>query len=202
MSSCSKETINGSGDLTSEYRTVAAFSKVDSEGVFDVIIRQGSTQTLEITADDNIIQEIKTNVVNNELRLYLDDDNNYRHITSKINIVIPSINHIKNSGVGNISIFDIDIDDDFDVDNSGTGDIYIEGNAQSLNIKNEGSGKFEGFLFAIDDCNVNLIGTGDCKINCSNNLNVTIEGSGDVYYLGTPIIETDITGSGKIVNSN
>lgn len=31
ISSCSRDTINGSGDLTSEFRTVAAFSKVDSE---------------------------------------------------------------------------------------------------------------------------------------------------------------------------
>lgn len=202
VSSCSRDTITGSGELSSEFRNLANFNKVSSEGIFEVIITQGTSQSIQIIADDNIIHEVKTSVVNNELRLYLDDDNNYRHITSKINIIVPSINSIKNSGVGNISIIDVDTIDDFNIYNSGTGDISIEGSAQSLTIKNEGNGNFDGFQFSIDDCNVKIIGSGDCKVNCANNLNVNIEGSGDVYYTGTPSIEADISGSGKIVNSN
>jgi hypothetical protein len=202
LSSCSRDTISGSGELISEFRNVVNFTKVRSEGVFEVMITQGNSQSIEIIADDNIIQEIKTVVVNNELRLYLDDDNNYRHITSQINIIVPSITSIKNSGVGNILILDIDTIDDFNIYNSGTGNISIEGSAKSLTIKNEGSGDVEGFLFAIDDCDLQIIGSGDCKVNCANNLNVDIEGSGDIYYLGSPIIEADISGSGKIINFN
>ena len=202
ISSCSKDPITGSGELNSEFRNVANFTKVSSEGVFEVMITQGTTQSVEIIGDDNIMQEVKANVVDDELRLYLDDDNNYKDITLKVNIIVPSINSIKNYGVGNISILDVDTIANFIVYNSGTGDISIEGNAKSLTIKNEGSGEFEGFQFAADECNLKIIGSGDCKINCANNLNVRIEGCGDVYYIGTPTIEADISGSGKIVNSN
>jgi len=80
---------------------------------------------------------------------------------------------LKNSGTGHVLIFNLNSDTYFNVYNSGTGDISIEGSAQSPNLKNEGSGKFEGFQFMVDTCDIK------------------IEGSGDVHYLGTPTIEAN-----------
>lgn len=202
LSSCTKEPINGSGYLSSENRNVANFTKVSSDGVFEVTITQGTIQSVEIIADNNIINKVITNVVDSELRLYLDDDYNYTGINLQVNIVVPSINGIKNSGVGTVSIFDIDTQDNFDINNSGSGNINMEGSAKSLTLKNEGSGRINGFQFAVDNCNVNIIGSGDCKINCTNNLYVRIEGSGNVYYKGNPTIDVDISGSGQVVNDN
>jgi len=45
-------------------------------------------------------------------------------------------------------------------------------------------------------------GSGSCKVNTSQNLEVSIDGSGDVYYLGDAKVSQKINGSGKIVNSN
>ncbi len=200
--SCSKDTITGSGDLISETRNVANFTKLKSQGVFEVMIIQGDNQSIEVIADNNIIHKVKTIVVNNELRLYLDDDDNYGNISVQINITSPSINSLKNYGAGYILALDIDTSDSFYVFNSGSGEIRIEGSAPRLTLENEGSGTFEGFLFTVDDCNVKIIGSGDCNINCANNLNVHIEGSGDVHYIGTPIIETNISGSGAVIHEN
>lgn len=202
VSSCSHDTINGSGNLSSEIRTISAFNKVSIEGVFEVTITQGDTQSVEIIADDNIMHKVITRVLNNELRLYLDDDNNYRNISLKANITVPVITGLKNSGAGNVLILNVENGSDFNLFNSGSGDISIEGSAQSLSLKNEGSGTFEGFSFSVYDCNIKIIGSGDCKVHCTNNLNAKIEGSGDVHYLGSPAIEADISGSGKIVNAN
>jgi len=200
--SCSKDSISGSGDLTSESRTVTNFTKVKSEGVFEVMITQGNDQSIQVIADDNIIHKVKTVVVDNELRIFLDDDDNYTNISVEVIITVPSINGIKNFGIGHILALDIDTNDNFNVYNSGLGGIKIEGSASGLNLENEGSGTYEGFLFNANDCNVRIIGSGDCEINCANNLDVHIEGSGDVYYMGTPLIEADISGSGNIVNAN
>jgi hypothetical protein len=201
--SCSNDDlIIGSGSPTSEFRSVSNFSKINSEGVFDITITQGSVQSVEIIADDNIIHKVKTNVVSNELRLYLDDDNNYRDIILEVNIIVPSINSVKNSGVGNISILDVDTINNFNVLNSGTGTISIAGAAESLTLENEGSGKFNGFQFSVSTCDVEIIGSGDCEVNAINQLHVDIEGSGDIYYKGSPDIDANISGSGKIINAN
>lgn len=67
------DVVSGSGNLITETRTVSVFNKVSSIGVFDINITQGNFQSVEIIADDNIIDYVTTKVVNNELLLYLDD---------------------------------------------------------------------------------------------------------------------------------
>lgn len=201
ISSCSKDTIIGSGNLTTELRDVSNFTEVSSEGIFEVIITQGDSQSVEIIANDNIIQKVKTIVIDNELRLYL-EGHNYKEINLWANIVVPRINSIKNNGIGNVLILNVENNDNFKVYNSGTGNISMEGSADGLTLRNEGSGNFYGFQFSTEDCNVNIIGSGDCEINCENNLKVGIEGSGDIYYIGSPSITSNISGSGKIINSN
>ena len=201
LTACTKDTIEGSGSPISEIRNVANFTKVSSEGVFEVTITQGDVQSVEVTADDNIIQRVKTEVVDNELRLYL-DDHNYKDISLKANIVAQRINGIENTGIGNFAVSNVDEDGNFNVYNSGTGNISIEGNAESLIIQNEGDGKFNGFQFTVSNCSVEIIGSGDCEVHPASTLNVDIEGSGNVYYKGTPGIETHISGSGKVIDAN
>ncbi|MGB5653879.1 MAG: head GIN domain-containing protein [Robiginitalea sp.] len=201
LTACTKDTIEGSGTPTSEIRDVASFSKVSSEGVFEVTITQGDVQSVEITADDNIIRRVKTEVVNNELRLYLDDEN-YKDIRLKANIVAERINGIKNSGTGNVVISNVDEGGNFNVDNTGTGNIRITGIAESLTLRNEGDGTFQGFEFAVSDCDIDIIGSGDCEVFATSTLRVNIEGSGDVYYKGSPTIDVNISGSGQVINAN
>jgi len=182
ITSCTKDAIVGSGTPISEFRNVADFTKVSSEGVFEVTITQGDFQSVEIIADDNLIHRVKTEVVDNELRLYL-DDRNYKNISLKANITTQRINGIKNTGIGNIMISNVDESGNFNVYNSGTG-------------------KFKGFQFVVSNCNAEIIGSGDCEVNPTNTLNVAIEGSGDVFYKGSPVIEVKISGSGKVINAN
>jgi hypothetical protein len=46
----------------------------------------------------------------------------------------------------------------------------------------------------------NTSGSGTIKLNASETLDVTIAGSGSVFYCGTPIIKTNISGSGRVIN--
>ncbi len=203
ISSCSKdEVIIGSGNLTTETRDINYFSKVNSEGVFEVTITQGASQTLEITTDNNIINQVKTRVVNNELYLYLDDNYNYQDLTIQVDIIATNLNSLVNSGVGNMYAYEVDENGTFTIDNSGTGDILIEGSATNLNILNQGSGAILAFDFYVENCSIEIEGSGSAETSCSETLTVDIAGSGDVYYKGTPSINTTISGSGNIINSN
>jgi len=201
LMSCSKDDINGSGDLTSEMREVNYFIKVKSEGVFKVNITQGETQSVEVIADNNVIHKVNTEVVDNELRLYL-DDGNYQGVNLEVNIVALRINGINNSGAGNMYLYNVDETGEFKVNNSGSAGILIEGSAASLSVKNEGSGSIASFDFLVNNSNVEIEGSGDVEVNCSDNLNVEIDGSGSVYYKGSPSINVNISGSGEVINDN
>ena len=65
-----------------------------------------------------------------------------------------------------------------------------------------GSGDFRGFDLTADRSYVEIIGSGDCRITTLEQLDIVIEGSGNLYYKGSPTIQTDITGSGNIIDAN
>ena len=202
LSCTSDDEINGSGNLITESRDVDVFSKVSSEGVFDVTITQGGPQSVEITADDNIMNKVKTRVISDELQLYLDDDYNYSGITIQAQISAEALNGIMNSGVGNMVISNVNENADFSIDNFGTGNITIEGSAASLSVLNEGTGNISAFDFFVENCSIDIEGSGSVEINCSDNLDISIEGSGNVYYKGNPSINTSISGSGSVIDAN
>ncbi|WP_053992270.1 GIN domain-containing protein [Mangrovimonas sp. TPBH4] len=202
LCACSVDTIEESGVDTSQSRELPTFTKIESEGVFELHIIQSSDQLVEITADNNIIHLVKTEVSNNTLKLYLDEDKNYRDITVKATIQAANITSIKNSGTGDITVMDVDLAGNFNIDNSGTGDITMYGISEGLSLTNEGTGEFHGFDFFIDHGNIKIEGSGDCEVNCSNQLDVNIEGSGNIYYIGNPVISAQITGSGEVTNVN
>lgn len=201
--SCSdEETISGSGQLITESRDVDFFTKVRSEGIFEVTITQGSSKLLEVTADDNIMNQVRTRVINNELQLYLDDDYNYSGITIRANITTTSLNALVNSGVGHMQVHDVDESGSFSIYNSGTGDISIDGSAANLSITDEGTGDIRAFDFFVENCSIDIEGSGSVYIHCSDNLDINIEGSGNVHYKGSPAINTSIIGSGQVIDAN
>ena len=201
LTSCSDDTITGSGKLVTETRTVSEFTSVSSEGVFEINITESDTQSVEVTADENIIHNVMTSVSGQELRLYLKGDS-YENITLQSNIEVVGLNGISNSGVGNINATGVKNEGEFRVYNSGTAYISIKGESTDLNILNEGTGDFKGFDFEVSSCEIENVGTGDIEVNCSESLDVTITGSGDVYYKGHPTINVEISGSGKVVDAN
>jgi hypothetical protein len=134
--------------------------------------------------------------------LRLNENYNYRDITVRANITVVHLNEITNSGVGAMHIHNIDNNGPFSIDNEGTGNIEIDGVSTGVTIRNQGSGDILGFNFLVNDCTIDIVGTGDVEISCSDNLDVDIEGNGNVYYKGTPTINTNITGSGSVIDAN
>ena len=200
--SCSKDEITGSGDIICETREVSLFSKVRSEGVFAVTIARGDVQSVEIMADNNILGKVRTVVSGDELRLFLDDDYNYGKVYLRANITVARLNGLKNFGAGELHVLGVDETGRFDLINSGSGTITLEGSAGSVDVFNEGSGNIKAFDFKVAQCSATMTGSGDLEIECSDYLRASIEGIGNIYYLGTPVIEATIKGSGQIISAN
>lgn len=202
LASCTDDDkINGSGNMVTETRAVSEFTKVSSEGVFEVNITEEDTQSVEVTADNNIMPYVNTNVSSNQLGLSL-KDGNYSNITLSADIKLVDLNGITNSGTGNINAFNVDEEGEFSVLNSGTANITIQGESDSLEVMNEGTGDFKGYDFQVNSCQIENIGSGDIQVNCTESLDIKITGSGNVYYKGHPSINVNISGSGKVIDAN
>lgn len=200
--SCSKEdNLRGSGNIISENRSVANFTEVHNPSSINIVIVEGSTQEVELSADDNVMSSIKTVVENGLLKIDL-TKSNYTDITITASITIPNLDGLKNTGSGNMNVSGFDGLKSITIDNEGSGSIAMSGSGNILFITNSGSGSYNGFGFTVTSCSVANSGSGDCEINCTGELSGSNSGSGSILYKGRSTVDILNTGSGEVVDSN
>ncbi|HDL02182.1 MAG TPA: DUF2807 domain-containing protein [candidate division Zixibacteria bacterium] len=130
--------IKGSGDLQTETRDVDNFERIKIAGSFDVFITVGKKQSVEIRFDDNLLDNIETEV--HGKTLVLDSHKSYSSKRNcKIEITVPKLESVKLSGSGDIIIYELD-NDFFEYELSGSGDLSAEGKVKDLEIYLSGSG--------------------------------------------------------------
>ena len=219
------DTYTGEGPIVTEELNLEDFSGIEAIGSMDVIISEGAEQKVEVTGHANIIDRLETAVSNGIWKVKL-KDGSYKNSDLTFNIVIPTLNRASIEGSGDISINDFTSVDDVYLGIIGSGNIQLDENdgcenlvveiegsghvnakeefedIESLDIEIIGSGSFDGFPVEADKVAVNIVGSADCAITANVGLKVTIDGSGIVSYKGNPTIESNISGSGKIINAN
>jgi len=81
----------------------------------------------------------------------------------------------------------------------GSGEIKLRGECTTSDQNIIGSGKIKSSELESEECTVRISGSGIADVHVNNTLDVTIIGSGTVYYTGDPTIETYISGSGQVI---
>jgi hypothetical protein len=212
--------VNGSGSVSSENRFVNNFDRISLSGAGQVFVTQGNETAVIIKAQPNILNEIKTEVKDSELRIGV---RRCIRAYSEIEIYVttPNIRSLNISGSGSIKgqndWFTGDLDlrvsgsgniqvdavgEDFKAFVSGSGNIQVAGAAQSLTTSTSGSGDIRAFDLNTQECESIISGSGDVEVSVSNILKARISGSGDVRYKGTPSIQASVSGSGRVINAN
>ena len=82
----------------------------------------------------------------------------------------------------------------------GSGNIHFAGRSEYHNITIAGSGNIEALDLRVSSYDIQIPGSGECRVHVDDILNVIIAGSGIVYYRGNPsVINTTIVGSGDVI---
>lgn len=81
----------------------------------------------------------------------------------------------------------------------GSGEIKLNGTAVSSDLRLIGSGRINAGQLTTDTCVAYISGSGTTDTDVNHTLDVTIIGSGIVYYTGNPVVESNISGSGKVI---
>lgn len=217
ISSCRK--VVGRGPIISETRTVNDFSKINLSLDATVYYTQDSHYSVEVEAEENILEEVQTQVSGSTLTIK--KRNSVWLKTESIRVIIhaPSITDIEVEGSGyflaqqpmntsNIAlqisgsgeiVLPALISSQVEADISGSGSIEIKsGECQSVETCISGSGEINFIGLRSQSANCTTTGSGKTKVYVEDNLIVRITGSGDVWYRGNPHIESTITGSGSM----
>lgn len=209
-------------DTFEEMRSVDSFSRIRNKGSFEVNVTVGSEQSVKITADSDIMEEIETEVRGNTLHIELEDDNwrRYRDIdVLRVDITVPSLEAVRVDGSGDFEVRGLqtesfkaningsgDIElidaktDRLSIDVKGSGDVEASGECTDIDVEVKGSGEVEARDMACQNGDIGIMGSGDVAVTLSASVDVGIMGSGDVTVWGKPDkVKTRSMGSGDVV---
>ena len=194
----SSQGIRGSGNVISEPRTVSGFNAVKLNGTGQVVIEENGSESLVITADDNLLPYLTTEVTNNQLILGTKDNANLnpsKDIMYKIGV--KDLNVMELGGSGSMEAKGINTPR-LKVMLGGSGTISASGMADEEEITLAGQGDYRGRDLKSKTATIDIMGSGDVVLNASDKLDANIMGSGSIKYVGDPAITKHVLGSGSI----
>jgi hypothetical protein len=216
------DTVFGSKIVIRETRAVDFFHSVEIIGSCDVFFTKDSSQKLILEGEDNILSLIRTWVRHDGI-LVIEPRRSYNtDIGVKAYISMTEIRGFTIAGSGAV-VGELPFDADeltlkiagsgqikMDVTAqkvfsaiAGSGDIFLDGKAGFHSYAIAGSGDLNADFFETAQYEIKIAGSGDSHIYVTDILDVTIAGSGNIYYRGDPaVINCCINGTGKLIKIN
>jgi hypothetical protein len=194
--------------MRSETRTVQGFSEVVLKGYGEVVVTQGTPESLAIEADDTLLTRIESEVRGRRLVLgfrmpwyewltwwiswlFLPDK------SIRYTLTAAKIEGLLLAGSGRIKAGNVDAAS-LEIGISGSGAVECQGRVQRLEARITGSGRIDAGGLDAFAATVRISGSGDTAVKARDSLEVRISGSGGVRYLGSPRVTTHISGSGRV----
>lgn len=211
--------IEGNGNVTKKEYAVGSFKMIEVNGVFDVFIRQGESESVTVEIDENLQDAIV--VKNNQETLVLDnnEDINIKKSTkSNIYVTVKDLSKISVNGVGDVKteaqisgkkltviisgVSDVELDIAYElltVNYHGVGDAKLKGKVDKAELKSSGVGDLLAYELNAKQVDLDQSGVGDAEVYASEVLDINFSGVGNVYYKGEPASKNiDKSGIGSV----
>ena len=188
--------VGGNGHITTDQRTVTAFSEIEAEGAFEIEWRSGAP-ALSITTDENLLQYIDSHNIDNRLRLHSRDRIRPTHGV-KIVLSSPTRSAAKLTGATRLTANQLS-GAKFAVQSTGAARVALDGNIDELLADMTGASTLNAKSLQTKTAEISTTGAADADVAVTDVLKVSITGAGKVNYSGNPpTIEKHITGAGSI----
>ncbi|MBX3119280.1 MAG: DUF2807 domain-containing protein [Fimbriimonadaceae bacterium] len=190
--------VKGSGNVKSETRKVDAFTKVQSAGPFNVELKIGSPQSVSVSADDNILEIVRTEVKDGTL--IIDSSRNFSSTGDiKVTIVVPSLEDFSASGSGDSTLTGLE-GKTLGLTVTGSGSVRASGKCDFLVAEVTGSGSIQAGDLTADEASARVTGSGEIHTRPITSLKASITGSGDIVYASQEKLSVtkNVTGSGDV----
>jgi hypothetical protein len=191
--------MQGSGVAVSRSREVPSFRRVDMGGALHVTIKVGGTTSVIVTAEDNLIDLVRTEVADGTLQIGIEQGGiDFRPtLECRVAITVPALDGIIVAGSGQVDIRGLAAGQ-FAVSVAGRGGVHATGRAAELHVSVKGRGGAHLYDLAVEEAAVKVAGTGMVQVAPRNHLRAEVSGGGQVRFRGAPATSTDVRGSGSI----
>lgn len=215
------DSVKGSGKVTTEARQISEdFTNIEVSRGIEVEITQNSSKSVEVKADDNIINYIITKVEDGTLLITLDKSIK-NSSTKKVMITMPSIESLRTSSGSSIesnntlvvskidlrassgSEINLSIEaEDIKCESSSGSDITLEGKALKLETSSSSGSDIDAQNLLANDVVAKSSSGSSIEIHPILSLNAKVSSGGDIKYYKNPKVINKKTSSGGSVYSN
>ena len=182
-------------------RSVAPFTTISNSGPVSVHIEVGKAQTVTVSGNDELVADLQTEVVGNELKMHMrrkTTNFDSRHDSLRVTITMPQLTAFTMGGAGETVITHMS-GDSLDVRFGGAGSLKADGSVRTLTLNVGGVGSIDTRELHADTATVNVGGVGHVKVWAGTRLDASVGGVGSLTYYGEPkMVNTNGGGLGSI----
>jgi len=212
----------GTSDKT-ENRNVKNFNGIKVSTGIDLYITMGNSEEVKIVADDDIIDDIVTEVKNGTLHIYQEKDNNWFswggfNKTRKAYVTVKQLESIDASSGSDVRSENTLKGDKLDIEASSGSDVNLDLVYKNVSLKTSSgsdaklTGKAKYFTasassgsdivardFETEKCRVSASSGSDATVNVSDELEANASSGADIRYYGNPKSrDTDESSGGDV----
>jgi hypothetical protein len=212
-------TLNGSGNIIDHDIKIVDFDSLNVKGPFEVEIERGQSYRVTISTDENLISRVLVILDRKTLKLSIEAPATFFPTSLKAKITLPKIAGINLSGMAKATVSGFSSSDELTLFLAGGSSlsgslevgiprIYLS-EASQLNLKGKGTrleldcksgSKVDLGEFILMSAQVKLKEASEAILNVSGRLDVNLNSSSKVYYLGNPIIsDASISGDSTMM---
>lgn len=208
----------GSGNLETETYAFTDFNEVEISSAFEFEIEQSNSYSIEVTADDNIMEYVRVSQDGQILKIGLSRVMWIGPVTLKASVTMPELGGLEVSGASRGTISDFSSTEDLhimvsgasrvtgdivagnvDFDVSGASTIQLEGSANDMVADVSGASSLKLDDFTVNNADVDLSGASSGTINLDGRLDADLSGASRLWYIGEPSMgNIDTSGASTI----
>ncbi|MBA2743343.1 MAG: DUF2807 domain-containing protein [Chthoniobacterales bacterium] len=196
LSGCHSVVVKGNGDIKTENRQIAGFTRVETDGAFQVNWTPGAP-AFSITTDENLLEYIRARVSGDKLRIdWIKPLKGTRGI--KVNISSPALTRVELNGAVRFAASGL-TGTEFYLEANGATKVALDGTVNAMQGEMNGASRLDANGFVTRAMDLSISGAGRAEVNVSQVLKVDISGAGKVIYSGNPkTVDKNISGAGSI----
>ena len=189
---------SGGAQAAEQQRDVPPFTSVESSGAMVIRVEVGPAQSVRVSGNDRFLAQLRTEVVDGQLKLSMKDHVAHDISDPKVTITMPLLTAFSMAGAGEVTLAHVN-GDRLEITFGGAGALKADGRVKQLKMNVGGVGEIDTRALAAENAEVHVGGVGSVKVTATTRLDASVGGVGSLTYYGHPrIVNTNGGGLGSI----
>jgi hypothetical protein len=181
-----------------EMRQVGTFRQVANLSRVDVEVVVGDDQVVGVLCEDDQIERLVTEVVNGELQIHTDHHFGDVWSDCEVTVNVPLLDAVYSGGEGDTRVSG-ELSSLERAESWGTGAMHLAGATQQVELESSGTGDLAASELHVSFADIVSSGAGDVSLYVTEQVTVTLTGTGSVWLAGQPEVEVDDSGTGQVI---